>query len=196
MEPNMGKIVLTTNTSLDGVVQDPDGKEGWPLGGWFDRALGKDREAWASMFAAEAMRTDALLLGRRTDAWFGTRWNPRTGTWAERLNRLPKYVVSSTLAQATWSNGVVVKGDLATAVAELKREVRGEIAIYASYQLVRALMALDLIDEVRLVVFPVVVGAGVRLFGEDGGKNPLRMVGARPLGEGLAMLTYASTRGD
>jgi dihydrofolate reductase len=191
----MGKIVIATNSSLDGVVQDPDGKEGWALGGWLDNAFGKDRDVWAKFFVAEAMRSEALLLGRRSDAWFGSRWVSRTGEWADQLNRLPKYVVSSTISKTTWTNGTVVKGDLVHAITRLKREVRGEIAVYASDQLVRTLMEHDLVDEIRLVVFPVVVGAGARLFGEHGGKHPLRLVDARPLGEGLASLSYASARG-
>jgi dihydrofolate reductase len=191
----MGKIVVSTNASLDGVVQDPDGKEGWPLGGWFSRSAGKDLEPWGKMFFDEAMRTEALLLGRRSEAWFGSRWASRTGAWADRLNGLPKYVVSATLDQPMWTNATVLKGDVVSAVTKLKREVRGEIAVYASYQLVRTLMEHDLVDELRLVVFPVVVGAGERLFGEHGGKNPLRLVASRTLGEGLVWLTYASTRG-
>ena len=190
----MGKIVLSTNASLDGIVQDPDGKEGWALGGWFDRSLGADREPWAKMFLAEAMRSEALLLGRRSEEWFGTRWSSRTGEWADRLNGLPKYVVSQTLAKPAWTNSTVLSGDVASTVAKLKREIRGEITIYASYQLVRTLMEHDMLDEIRLVVFPVVVGAGQRLFGEHGGKNPLRLVDARRLGEGLVSMTYASTR--
>jgi dihydrofolate reductase len=192
----MGKIVVSTNASLDGVVQDPDGKEGWPLGGWFSRSGGKDLEPWGKMFFDEAMRTEALLLGRRSEAWFGSRWASRTGEWADRLNRLPKYVVSSTLDQPMWTNTTVLKGDVVSAVTKLKREVRGEIAVYASYQLVRTLMAHDLVDELRLAVFPVVVGAGERLFGEHGGNNPLRLVASRTLGEGLVWLTYASARGS
>jgi dihydrofolate reductase len=187
----MGNIALSTNASLDGVVQDPDGKEGWALGGWFDKSLGTDREAWAKMFLAEAMRSEALLLGRRSEEWFGTRWSARTGEWADRLNGLPKYVVSQTRAKPAWTNSTVLSGDVVSAVGKLKREIRGEITIYASYQLVHTLMEHDLLDEVRLVVFPVVVGAGQRLFGEHGGRNPLRLVDARRLGEGLVSMTYA-----
>jgi len=190
----MGKIVVSTNSSLDGVVQDPDGKEGWARGGWFDRSLGEDREIWAQRFFDEAMRTDALLLGRTSAAWFGTRWATRTGPWAERLNALPKYVVSTSRTAAPWSNATLVTGDLVANIARLKQEIRGEIAVYASYRLLHALMANDLVDEVRLVVFPVVVGAGLRLFGEDAGHNPLRLVEARALGHGLVSLTYTSAR--
>lgn len=190
----MGKIVISTNASLDGVVQDPDGKEGWALGGWFDRSLGEDREPWARLFFEEALRTEALLLGRKSAEWFGTRWASRSGPWAERLNALPKYVVSTSTTTAPWSHATLLAGDLVGNITRLKREIAGEIAIYASYQLVDTLMAHDLVDEVRLVVFPVVVGAGKRLFGEHAGHNPLRLVEARPLGRGLVSLNYRSAR--
>ncbi len=188
----MGKIIVSTNTSLDGVVQDPDGKEGWARGGWLEAAMGSDREVWAKSFFDEAMSTDALLLGRQSEQWFGSRWASRTGAWADRLNGLPKYVVSS--GAPTWTNATVLGKDLVGAVTSLKREVHGEIAVYASYQLVNALMANDLVDEVRVIVFPVVVGTGRRLFGEESGKNPLRLASVRPLGEGLVSVAYASPR--
>lgn len=191
----MGKIIVSTNSSLDGVVQDPDGKEGWALGGWFERSVGEDREVWARLFFEEAMHTDALLLGRRSAEWFGSRWASRTGPWAERLNALPKYVVCSRATVAPWTNGSVLSGDLSENVAKLKREIRGEIVVYASYQLLQELMARDLVDELRLVVFPVVVGSGARLFGEKAGANPLGLVEAKPLGKGLLSLIYRSPRG-
>ncbi len=188
----MGKIIVSTNSSLDGVVQDPDGKEGWALGGWFDRSIGEDREPWAKQFFDEAMSTNALLLGRRSAAWFGSRWVERTGPWADRLNALPKFIVSSSTKAAPWTNAKLVTGDIAAEVAKVKRETPGEIAVYASYQLLDTLMAHDLVDEIRLVVFPVVVGAGTRLFGEKAGANPLRFASAKRLGKGLLSLTYTS----
>lgn len=186
----MGTIVVTTNTTLDGVVQDPDGKEGQPTGGWFERYGGRDLEAWAEVETDEALRAGALLMGRRSDAWFGARWESRTGVWADRLNGMPKYVVSSTIDRPVWSNSTVLKGDVVDEVAKLKREVDGEILVYASYQLVRTLLEHDLVDELRLVVFPVVAGAGERLFGENGVTTPLRLVATRTIGDGLAFLTY------
>ena len=190
----MGKIVISTNSSLDGVVQDPDGKEGSAPGGWFDRSIGEDREPWARSFFEQAMSTDALLLGRRSAEWFAARWASRTGPWAERLNALPKYVVSSTATAAPWTNAALLTGDLPGNIAKLKREIPGEIAVYASYQLLHALMTHDLVDELRLVVFPIVVGTGTRLFGENAGANPLHLAGASPLGKGLLSLTYRSPR--
>jgi RibD C-terminal domain len=132
----MGKIVISTNVSLDGVVQDPDGKEGFRLGGWFGQFGGKDLEHWAKMEFEEALGTEALLLGRRSDEWFAERWLSRSDEWADRLNSLPKYVVSSSLDRARWSNATVLDGDVVGEVSKLKQELDGEIVVYASYQLV------------------------------------------------------------
>src|SRR5216110_4120037 len=119
----MGKIVITTNTSLDGVVQDPDGQEGFRLGGWFGQFGGKDLEAWAKIALDEALGAEAWLLGRRSYEFFGVRWRPRTGELADRLNSIPKYVVSSTLEAPEWNNTTVLQGDLVTAVTKLKQEL-------------------------------------------------------------------------
>jgi dihydrofolate reductase len=190
----MGKIVITTNVSLDGVVQDPDGEEGFRLGGWFGEFGGNDLEAWAKVEFDEALGAEALLLGRRSDEWFAKRWLSRSGEWAERLNSLPKYVVSSTLEDPRWSNATVLKGDVVSAVSKLKQELDGEIDVYASYQLGRTLIEHDLVDELRLVVFPVVLGAGERLFGETSDKKPMRLVDTKTIGDGLAFLTYELVR--
>src|SRR5580658_10896531 len=128
----MGKIVISTNISLDGVVQDPDGLEGFTLGGWFGQFGGKDLEGWAKVETEEALSADALLLGRRSDEWFATRWLSRSGEWADRLNRMPKYVVSSTVEEPRWSNATVLQGDVVNEVTMLKRELEGEIVVYAS----------------------------------------------------------------
>lgn len=186
----MGKIIISTNSTFDGVVQDPDGQDGFALGGWFDQAVGDDRAQWAAYFAKEALDADALLLGRTSDAWFASRWLGRTGEWADKLNTMPKYVVSSTLEQTSWSNGTVVTGDLAAEVAQIKRETDGEILVYGSFQLGHALMELDLVDEIRLMVLPVVVGDGVRLFGATGGVKPLRLIGNSAVGKGIVSVAY------
>jgi dihydrofolate reductase len=190
----MGTIVITTNASLDGVVQDPDGEEGFRLGGWFGQFGGKDLEQWAEVETDEALRAEALLLGRRSEEWFATRWASRTGEWADRLNSMPKYVVSSTLTEPRWRNSTVLKGDVVDEVSKLKQQIAGEILVYASYQLERALIEHDLVDELRLVVFPVVLGAGERLFGPTGDKKPMRLVSAQTIGDGLAFLTYQPVR--
>jgi dihydrofolate reductase len=190
----MGKIVISTNATLDGVVQDPTGEEGFGPGGWFGRFGGKDLDEWAEIETDEALRAGALLLGRRSDEWFGTRWASRSGVWADRLNGLPKYVVSSTLEQPFWSNATVLKGDVVSEVSTLRREVEGDILVYASYRLGHTLMEHDLVDELRLVVFPVVLGAGERLFGGTSTPKPLRLVESRTVGDGLAFLTYRPVR--
>ena len=143
----MGKIVVSQNVSLDGVVEDPTGEEGFRHGGWFEQFMGQDRAAWATVEFSEARRAEALLLGRRTDEYFGPRWSSATGEWADRLNSLPKYVVSSTLEEPRWTNGTVVKGDVVSEVSELKRQIEGEIVVYASRLLVHTLMEHDLVDE-------------------------------------------------
>ena len=190
----MGKIVISTNVSLDGVVQDPDGEEGFRLGGWFGQFGGQDLEEWAKVETDEALGAEALLLGRRSDEWFASRWSSRSGEWADKLNSMPKYVVSSTLEHPRWSNATVLKDDVVAEVSKLKQEFDGEILVYASYQLVRTLMEHDLVDELRLVVFPVVLGAGERIFGETSDKKPLRLLSTRAIGDGLAFLTYQPVR--
>ena len=190
----MGKIVVSTNVSLDGVVQDPDGEEGFRLGGWFVQDGGKDLEEWGKVEYAEALRTEALLLGRRSDEWFAARWLSKSGAWADRLNSLPKYVVSSTLQDPRWTNVTVLKGNVVDEVTKLKQELDGDIVVYASYQLGRTLIEHDLVDELRLFVFPVMLGAGERLFGETSEKKPIRLVDSRTVGDGLAFLTYEIVR--
>jgi dihydrofolate reductase len=190
----MAKIVITTNISLDGVVQDPDGQEGSPTGGWFGQFGGKDLEAWAKVETEEALGADALLLGRGSDEWFATRWLSRDGVWADRLNSMPKFVVSSTLTEAKWSNSTIITGDVIGQVAKLKHDISGEILVYASYQLVQTLIEHDLVDELRLVIFPVVLGAGERLFGETSGSKPMRLVQVTTIGDGLTFVTYEVVR--
>jgi dihydrofolate reductase len=194
--PAMGKIVMSgpQNVSLDGVVQDPDGEEGFRLGGWFGQFGGKDLEEWNKVALEEALRAEAWLLGRRSYEFFGVRWRPRSGALAERLNSMPKYVVSSTLEVPEWNNSTVLNGDVVTEVSRLKQELAGEIVVPASYQLGRTLIEHDLVDELRLVVFPVVLGAGGRFFSESSDKKPLRLVDSKTIGAGLAFLTYELVR--
>jgi dihydrofolate reductase len=193
-ENEMGKIVVSENVTLDGVVQDPTGDEGFRHGGWFGQVGDEDREEWAKVEFDEALRTEALLLGRRSAEWFAARWASRSGEWADRLNSLPKYVVSSTLLDPDWNNSAVLKGDVVNEVAKLKQELDGEIVVYASSQLVRTLMEHDLVDELRLMVYPVVLGAGERLFAETSDKKSMRLLDTRTVGDGLAYLTYELVR--
>jgi dihydrofolate reductase len=186
----MGKIIISENVSLDGVVQDPTGEEGFRLGGWFGQFGGKDLEEWAKVELDEALRAEALLLGRRSDEWFAARWASRNGEWADRLNSLPKYVVSSTLDEGKWTNSTVLKGDVVTEISKLRQELDGDIVVYGSTRLVHTLMEHDLADELRLTVYPVVLGAGERLFGETSDKKPMRLISIQTIGDGLALLTY------
>ena len=190
----MGKIVISTNVSLDGVVQDPDGAEGSGLGGWFGRFGGKDLEAWAKVSLDEALAAGALLLGRRSYEWLAARWPSRSGELADRLNRLPKYVVSATLANPAWNNSTVLKGDVLNEVSTLKQHIDGDIVIAGSFQLVRTLIEHDLVDELRLKIFPVALGVGERLFGETSDKKPMRLLDTQTLEGGIAYLTYQSVR--
>jgi dihydrofolate reductase len=195
-ELHMGRIVISENTTLDGVVQDPTGEEGFRHGGWFNQLGDADRAAWAEVEHDETRRAEALLLGRRSDQYFGSRWLSRTGEWADRLNAMPKYVVSSTLEEPCWSHATVLRGDLVAEVARLKQELDGDIVVYGSCQLARALIDHDLVDEVRLMVYPVVLGAGERLFGGLSDMKPMRLVDNRTVGEALAYLTYTVVRDD
>jgi dihydrofolate reductase len=187
----MGTIVVSENVTLDGVMQDPRGEEGTGRGDWFAWLGEKDRRAWGEALLAEAQAADALLLGRRSYEYFAARFPSRSGAWADRLNSMPKYVVSSTLDDAdAWTNSTVLKGDVVREVSALKEEVDGEIVVYASGGLVRALIEHDLVDELRLMTYPFLAGAGERLFGGTSAVKPMRLVGTSVVGEGLALLTY------
>jgi dihydrofolate reductase len=186
----MGRIIISENISIDGVVEDPTGEEGFKRGGWASQIGHNDREAWAKVLLEEALGAESLLLGRRSDEWFAVRWLSRSGEWADRLNSMPKYVVSSTRQEARWSNATVLSGDAVNEVSKLKRDLDGDIVVYASTQLARTLVEHDLVDELRLIVYPVVLGTGKRLFGETSGSKPMRLVHARTVGNGLALLNY------
>jgi dihydrofolate reductase len=191
----MGKIIVSENVTLDGVVEDPTGDEGFRRGGWFTRVGNRDREAWAKLELDEALGAQALLLGRRTYQFFAARWPSRSGQWADRLNRLPKYVVSATLQDPDWSNTTVLTGDVVPAITTLTRKINGDIVVYASFRLMRTLLEHDLVDELRLTIYPCVLGAGERLFGDSGYAKHLRLVGTRTVGDNLALLTYRRARG-
>jgi dihydrofolate reductase len=190
----MGKIIISENVSLDGVISDPTGEEGCRHGGWFGQIADKDREAWAKLEFDEALGTEALLLGRRSDEWFAVRWASRTGPWADRLNSMPKYVVSSTLEDPRWNNSTILAGDAVTEVSELKHRIDGDIVVYGSGQLAHTLIEHDLVDELRLTIYPLVLGAGQRLFGATSDTKPMRLTGARTVGDSLAFLTYQAVR--
>jgi dihydrofolate reductase len=191
---DMGRIVISQNVSLDGVVEDPTGGEGFKHGGWFTEHMGPDRERWAEVEFAEVRGASALLMGRRTDHYFGSRWSSAPGPWADRLRELPKYVLSSTIEQTVWTNGTVLTGDVVEEVEKLKANIEGEIVVYASRPLVHALMENGLVDEIRLIVFPVVLGSGERAFGDTTDKTSLRLLKVECIGETLNHVRYEVVR--
>ena len=187
----MGRIVVTEFASLDGVVEDPGGSEDFKHGGWsFEFARGPEGDAFK---LEETRATEALLLGRVTYEGFAEAWPSREGEFADKFNSMPKYVVSSTLTAPEWTNSTVLEGDdLAAAVSKLKQEVDGDVVVHGSVQLAQALIEHDLVDELRLMVFPVILGTGKRLFGDPGEKKTLRLVDSKVVGDGVVILTYAA----
>jgi dihydrofolate reductase len=187
----MGRIVVTEFVSLDGVVEDPGGAEDFKYGGW---SFAFNRGAEGDKFKLdETLASDALLLGRVTFEGFAAAWPSRHDDFADKFNTMPKYVVSSTLADPAWTNSTVLAADeLVEAVTKLKRETEGDIVVHGSAQLAQALIAHDLVDEVRLMVFPVILGTGKRLFGDPGEQKTLRLIDSKVVGDGIAVMTYAT----
>ena len=189
----MGRVVISENVTLDGVVEDPAGAEGFSRGGWVGRVGERGREEAAKVLLDEALGAEAQLFGRRTYEFLAARWPSRGGELADRLNVMPKYVVSSTLKDPDWNNSTVLAGNVMQEVSKLKEELDGEIVVAGSIRLVRALMEHDLVDELRLMIYPVVLGAGERLFGETGEQRTVRLVETRTVDD-LAYLTYEVVR--
>jgi dihydrofolate reductase len=186
---HVGRIVVTEFMSLDGVIEDPGGAEDFKHGGWsFEFSRGDEGDKFK---LDETMSSQALLLGRVTYEGFAKAWPSRDGEFADKFNAMPKYVVSSTLEDPEWNNSTVLKGDVAEEVGKLRQEQDGDIVVHGSPQLVQTLIEHDLVDEVRLMVFPVVLGSGKRLFGVTSDKKPLRLVDSKMVGDGVAILTYA-----
>jgi dihydrofolate reductase len=184
----MAKIIVTEFVSLDGVMEDPGGAEDFKYGGWtFEIPRGDEGDRFK---VEETMESDALLLGRVTYEGFATAWPTREGEFADKFNAMPKYVVSSTLGTADWNNSTVLEGDAVEAVRKLRKEQDGSIVVHGSATLVQALLENDLVDELRLMVFPVVLGAGRRLFGETSDKKRFELVESRTVGDGVAILVY------
>jgi dihydrofolate reductase len=184
----MGRIVVTEFVSLDGVMEDPGGSEDFKYGGWsfeFDR--GEDGDKFK---LDETLEAEALLLGRATYEGFAAAWPSREGEFADKFNSMPKYVVSSTLENPDWSNTTVLKGDVAQEVSGLRERIDGPIVVHGSAQLVQTLLDDGLVDELRLMVFPVVLGAGKRLFGDTSDKTRLRLTDSKMVGDGVAILVY------
>ena len=188
----MGKIIVSENVTLDGVGQDPTGEEGFRLGGWFGRISDADRAAWAGFGLEEALGVEAMLLGRTTYEFLAARWTARTGAWADRLNGLPKYVVSSTLTDPAWANTTVLTGDPVTAAKDVAARTDGGILVAGSGRLARTLLEHGLVGELRLMVFPFVLGDGDRPLGGNSEPRQMRLTGNRALGDNLVLLTYES----
>jgi dihydrofolate reductase len=188
----MGKVVVSHFITLDGVVEDPGGAEEFDRGGW---AFNFDRGPKGDKFKLdEVMESEALLLGRVTYEGFAKAWPSRSGDFADKFNGMPKYVVSATLKDPEWNNSTVIDGEVAEAVAELKRDVDGDILVNGSVQLVQTLVEHDLVDEYRLMVFPTILGAGKRHFGETSDAATLRLVDAKPAGETLILIYEPSAK--
>jgi dihydrofolate reductase len=184
----MGRIVVTEFMSLDGVVEDPGGAEDYKYGGWsFEYSRGDDGDKFK---LDETMDSEALLLGRVTYEGFADAWPSREGEFADKFNNMPKYVVSTTLSDPEWTNSTVISGDLAEGVARIKDEVDGDVVVHGSATLVQALLENDLVDELRLMVFPVVLGEGKRLFGPTSDKKALELADSKVVGDGVSILVY------
>ena len=184
----MARIVVTEFISLDGVIEDPGGSEDFRHGGWsfeFDRGEEGDK-----FKLDEALEADALLLGRVTYEGFAAAWPSRDGEFADKFNNMPKYVVSSTLEAPEWNNSTVLKGDVPEEVSKLRQGAGGDIVVHGSGQLVQTLLENGLVDELRLMVFPVVLGSGQRLFGEMSDKRKLRLAASKTVGDGVSILVY------
>jgi dihydrofolate reductase len=187
-EAHVGRIVVTEFVSLDGVVEAPGGGESFKHGGWsFEFNRGDEGDKFK---LDETLSSEAVLLGRVTYEGFAAAWPSRDGEFADKLNTMPKYVVSSTLDDPEWNNTTVLKGDVAEEVAKLKREQDGDVVVHGSPRLVQTLLEHDLVDELRLMVFPVVLGSGKRLFGETTDKKPLRLADSKVVGDGVTILVY------
>ena len=185
----MGRIVVSEFVSLDGVMEDPGGSEGSKHGGWtFRFNRGEDGDKFK---LDETRDSEALLLGRVTYEGFAAAWPSRDGDeFSDKFNSMPKYVVSSTLEKAEWNNSTLLKGDAVNEVSKLKQKLRGNIMVNGSAQLVQTLIAHDLVDELRLMVFPVVLGSGKRLFAETSDMKRLQLADSRTVGDGIAILIY------
>jgi dihydrofolate reductase len=193
-ENRVGKIIVSENVSIDGAVEDPAGGEGFARGGWVGRVGDRGREGAADVLLEQALDAAAQLLGRRTFEFLAARWPSRTGALADRLNGMPKYVVSSTIEHPDWNNSTVLRGDVVDEVLRLKRELGGDIVVAGSIQLVRTLVEHDVVDQLRLMVYPVVLGAGERLFGETSDSKPMRLVSTTTVDSDLAYLIYEPVR--
>jgi dihydrofolate reductase len=185
----MGKIVVTEFVSLDGVMEDPGGSEHTKHGGWtFKFNRGDDGNKFK---VDETLNAEAQLLGRVTYEGFAEAWPKRSGDpFSGKFNSMPKYVVSQTLKKADWNNSTILKGNVVEEVKKLKQRLKGDILVSGSARLVQTLIANDLVDQLNLMVFPVILGSGKKLFGETKDAKTLRLTDSRTVGDGVAIMVY------
>jgi dihydrofolate reductase len=185
----MGRIIVTEFVSLDGVMEDPGGSEDFRHGGWsFGISRGEEGDNFK---LTETMESDALLLGRVTYEGFAEAWPQRDGEFADKFNSMPKYVVSSTLKDPTWTNTTVLDGDPVEALTRLKESFDGDLVVHGSARLVQTLVEHDLADELRLMTYPLLLGSGKRLFADGSEKQtPLALAESKAVGDGVMILVY------
>ena len=189
----MGRIIVTEFVSLDGVMEAPGGGEDYKHAGWtFEINRGEEGNKFK---IKETSDSEALLLGRVTYEGFAMAWPSREGEFADKFNRMPKYVISSTLKKADWNNSTILSGDVIEEITKLKNRLKGNIVVHGSAQLVQALVANDLLDELRLMVFPVILGSGKKLFGEMDEKKSMKLIGSQTIGDGIEILIYEPKQG-
>ena len=187
----MGRIVVTEYISLDGVIEAPGGGEDYRHAGWtFEISRGAEGDQFK---IDETLDSDALLLGRITYEGFAAAWPTMKNEISDKFNSMPKFVVSTTLERADWTNSTVLTGDVVEAVSKLRRDFDGDIVVHGSARLVQTLIKHDLVDELRLMVFPVLLGSGKRLFAESSDKTRLRLVDSKTVGDGIVILTFQPT---
>jgi dihydrofolate reductase len=184
----MGRIVVTEFMSLDGVVEDPGGDSGYRHAGWTFKI--DQGEGGREFKLNETRESKALLLGRVTYQGFAAAWPSVKGEFGDMFNNMPKYVVSKTLDKAEWNNSTVLNGDVVKEVSSLKQKVDGDIVVHGSARLVQTLIEHDLVDELRLMVFPVILGSGRRLFADTIDMKRLQLVDSKTVGDGVLILTY------
>ncbi len=192
----MARIVISENLTLDGVIQDPTGDDGFARGGWFHDVDDEARQGWAEVETEEALRPRRCCWVAGPTTTSSRAGRNRTGIWADRLNSMPKYVVSATLVDPAWAGTTVLTGDAVAEVTALKERLDGEIVLNGSGRLARTLIEHDLVDELRLMVYPYVLGSGERLFPETADRTALRLTDARTVGGSLALITYHVVRDE
>jgi dihydrofolate reductase len=188
----MGRIIVTEFISLDGVIEAPGGGEDYKHAGWTFKINRGDEGNQFKL--KETSDSEALLLGRVTYEGFAAAWPSREGEFADKFNSMPKYVVSSTLKKAEWNNSTILNGNVTEEISKLKKKLNGNIVVHGSARLVQALVANDLMDELRLMVFPVILGSGKKLFAEMNHNKSMKLITSQTVGDGVEILVYEPTQ--